>query len=466
MKKIFVAMLLLLCSAFLTVIQIKAADCCQTSECNNWSGGCPPSDNTCTDTCADVPANCGGGNPRVYGYCARTYTIPNATCNSGWPAWSSCSGGYETRTCANPPQLQIRACGSGGGGGNRQWSYGPNCGANEVRSSAVVGINRGGSCGHGINWQSGTLYSMGNAEVQGACCDMRTTEPRVCGDWYKCPTPSNPDKMCRDCTEEVIECVGWDVVEYQCVSTCDDTAPTNLACTTTSTTATITWTPGTGGSSQLIRVDEDLWEVENGCPTPGDCEAAATLTTLDTSEPVIGLLPNTTYHVRIVTYSDATCYAAAVTSFTTPNDQIFGIVYLDTANSCAVDTPMSGQSVTMDSSVAAVSGADGSYSFSANTASSHSLDIAIPTGYVCSTGATCANGCSKTGIISPSNNNYFYLTQNREAWWQGIGAGVYAGSTAGGDVIRSTIPSSVTALNRYLVIPGTAASAAVFFLFL
>jgi hypothetical protein len=70
-----------------------------------------------------------------------------------------------------------------------------------------------------------------------------------------------------------------------CAPACDDTAPTGITASgITSTTATITWTPGANGVSQLIRVDEDLAEVENGCPTVGDCEAAATLTTTDTSE--------------------------------------------------------------------------------------------------------------------------------------------------------------------------------------
>jgi len=46
---------------------------------------------------------------------------------------------------------------------------------------------------------------------------------------------------------------------------CDDTPPTNLSVSNiTTNTATISWTPGTGGASQLIRVDEDLAEVQNG----------------------------------------------------------------------------------------------------------------------------------------------------------------------------------------------------------
>jgi hypothetical protein len=106
---------------------------------------------------------------------------------------------------------------------------------------------------------------------------------------------------------------------------CDDTPPTNLSVSNiTTNTATISWTPGTGGASQLIRVDEDLWEVQNGCPTPRDCEAAATLLTTVSSEIVSGLLPLTTYYARIVTYSDSACYVDAITSFTTLNNAVIG----------------------------------------------------------------------------------------------------------------------------------------------
>ena len=41
--------------------------------------------------------------------------------------------------------------GGGGGGNNRVYSYGPNCGTNEIRSTTLVGTNLGGSCGHGRN---------------------------------------------------------------------------------------------------------------------------------------------------------------------------------------------------------------------------------------------------------------------------------------------------------------------------
>jgi hypothetical protein len=267
---------------------------------------------------------------------------------------------------------------------------------------------------------------------------MVKTQDQVCGDWYSCPTPANPAKMCHDCTPEVWECQGHNVFEYSCVSTCDDTPPTNLSVSNiTTNTATISWTPGTGGASQLIRVDEDLWEVQNGCPTPRDCEAAATLLTTASSEIVSGLLPLTTYYARIVTYSDSACYVDAITSFTTLNNAVIGNVYLDTNNDCARNTPMAGQTVMLDSLLGQTTMADGGFVFDAvDPNSAHTLAVTIPTGYVCSTGSGCANGCSKTGVLSPSSNNYFYLTQNKEAWWQVSGGGVYAGSTAGGDVIR------------------------------
>ena len=53
--------------------------------------------------------------------------------------------------------------------------------------------------------------------------------------------------------------------------------------------------------------------------------------------------------------------------------------------------------------------------------------------------------------MSPSNNNFFYLTNIREPWWQAEGAGVYAGSTAGGVTIRSELPTALTKL----ILPGS-----------
>jgi len=93
--------------------QAMAKACCLTSECNL----CPPSDTTCTDTCAGASAQCGIDTNPVDGTCARTYTYTFEYCPGGWEGWSACSEGFKTRVCYVPAQLQIQACGGGGGGG-------------------------------------------------------------------------------------------------------------------------------------------------------------------------------------------------------------------------------------------------------------------------------------------------------------------------------------------------------------
>ncbi|MFZ2199440.1 MAG: hypothetical protein WAV40_01485 [Microgenomates group bacterium] len=358
---------------------------------------------------------------------------------------TACGGGVPLPSGASPP---------------RTYSYGPNCpgGRAGIDRSQYLGTNLGGRCAKGSGWRTGTFYQPGTAEVStSTCCNMVVTQPEVCGDWYDChwnqynqPIPP----MCRDCTPEVRECQGYNLQEYGCLSTCDDTAPTGLTVVdgpTIGTTATITWTPGANGASQKLYVDQSQTEVNTDCPTAGACEANSTLTTADTSELVSGLLPSTTYYFRVVTYSDASCSRDAVTTFTTPANVgiVSGFVYLDSTNTCDT-TPFPGQTVQIDAtSPGAVSDATGAFSLTGLISTTHTLGVTIPAGYICSTGASC-NTCNKTGVISPSANNFFYLTQNRAAWWQARGAGVYSGSSAGGTVLGSTIPDSIAAGSRYL----------------
>jgi len=58
-------------------------------------------------------------------------------------------------------------------------------------------------------------------------------------------------------------------------------------------------------------------------------------------------------------------------------------------------------------------------------------------------------------VVLPSVGNNFFLTgltnNNSGSWWQAVGAGVYAGSSAGGVTIDSDLPLATTKM----VIPGT-----------
>lgn len=89
-----------------------------------------------------------------------------------------------------------------------------------------------------------------------------------------------------------------------CAVNCSATAPIigSIVQGASATTATISWTPGTGGTQQLLRVDEDLVEVNAACPTPGDCEASVNLPTSTSSYLVSNLSPSRAYYFRIVNY--------------------------------------------------------------------------------------------------------------------------------------------------------------------
>ncbi len=420
---------------------------------------CIPSTDQCVQGCCVAPGGGGGSGGGGGGY-----VYP--TCGAGTSL--SCLSSGQTSMCVDG----LSTC---GGLFPSQASSSWACGYYDASDTLVQGTLCETSCnccatGSVNTCESGTYtyaYTSANYRVAGDGSQV-PVNPKLCQEDDDAYVSTQSMTNCRwDDTGGINDgaLLGCDYVSVcrrcGCTPTCNVTTPTSLAVSCTGTTATLTWTPGSGGTSQKIMVDEDLAEVNADCPTAGDCVTNSSLTTSDNSELISGLSPTTTYHFRVVNYSSASCQQASVVSCTTSSTSISGIVYLDSDNSCSTSTPFTGRTVTLDSSVNAVSGADGSFSFgSADTASSHTLAVSIPAGYTCSTGATC-DDCALTGVISPSANNYFFLTMNRDAWWQSVGGGVYSGASGGGVTIGSTIPDSVTAINKYLVIPGTAASAAV-----
>lgn len=145
---------------------------------------------------------------------------------------------------------------------------------------------------------------------------------------------------------------------------------------------------------------------------------------------------------------------SATFSFTILNDQITGQVFYDRANNCGGSGwSTGGVAVSLDGGVGNAIAADGSFNLTASPLSSHTLEVSIPVGYVCSTVSGC-NSCSRIGIASPSANNNFYLTDLLEPWWQAAGAGVYAGGLGGGVTVRSQLPTAETSL----ILPGTTGS--------
>ena len=119
-----------------------------------------------------------------------------------------------------------------------------------------------------------------------------------------------------------------------CTSPCSSTAPSGLGTTAvTSTSAQLNWTPGTGGTKQLIRVDKDQNDVDAGCPGGIGVDADEATGTkcvvkddnVPSGQSTYGtgsvLTAGTRYYFQVVEYKDATCSAAAATSsFTTRSD--------------------------------------------------------------------------------------------------------------------------------------------------
>lgn len=268
-----------------------------------------------------------------------------------------------------------------------------------------------------------------------------------------------PVKMCTDYDEIKEKCVGetyWYTDYYYsttcsdvdrvctCQSVCSNTAPTNVNVVqgSSATAANVSWTVGTGGASQRLYVDQSQTEVNNGCPTPSACEVNATLASGTNSYIVTGLLPNTTYYFRVTNYASSSCNIGATPrSYTTPNVTLSGRVYLDTNNNCSTATPWNLGGLTVSVPSTAYSGAvgsDGRFGFYGGLTSPTSLSLSGYAGsYVPSTATGCNAGSVLTSVTNPSSTNYFYLTPRREAWWQAVGASVYAG----GDV-RSELPTA------------------------
>ncbi len=464
----------------------------QVSACVNW---CQPTCNYNNEdgSCAEYQTRCCDGEGG-FGTCDAGYY----SCNNG-----SAHGG-SGNCCAI-------GSGGGGGGGNEpscNYAYIINCPpgytrGNNVISTTEVSIQNLRNCNNAVgsaqtlgscsSWTYDTdqgfdvcwAYYVNNYQCYTGCgtgstlqCvnvpenytyNSTTASPgcpsghtAVSGITYgACYLTTNDKGHWVNVCPTSITCQRY-VESCSCVSACTQTAPTGLSIVagpTVGTTATVAWTLGTGGEAQYIWIDEDQTEVSAGCPTSGDCEMSVQLPASAYNMLVSGLTPLRTYYIRIVNIGGPGCSSEITGTYTTPASTgvISGKVYLDSGNNCGT-TAFPGQNVVLDGVTTAVSGADGSFTYNAAVAATHTLAVTIPSGYTCSTAAGCS-GCSKSGVVSSSANNYFYLTQNRDAWWQAKGAGVYAGSSAGGVTIGSTIPNSV--VDNYLVIPDGGSAAAV-----
>lgn len=425
----------------------------------------PPGSTACGDTGG---GSCGGSCDNGAG-CVSTEANPDCHCQA--------SDGYTPMSCESGTTL---ACGSPTLPWNYDWGCqetNRSCDENywpskfTLDSSCAGGGRKGscqdncGCCNPGDTYQCTQTYGSFFEVSLGWSGNPLTQGPALCGPPTRGSYSSYRSGNChweriffgdgdRDFTREwvcdyIITCEAY-TQSCACVSSCSATAPTGVsvgAGPTPGTTAQVTWTPGSGGSSQRLYVGTNQAAVNGGCVDANNpCLAGyspLSLSTSDGSELVTGLTQSTTYYFRVVTYFSASCSSGnTAVSYTTPvtTGNITGTVYLDTNNTCSTTTPWTsgGVSISLDSGAGTAINANGTYSVVAQTSSTHTLAVSIPGGYICSTTAGC-NNCSLSGVVSPSPGRNFYLTTSRGAWWQAEGAGIYAGGVGG---VRSILPRS------------------------
>jgi hypothetical protein len=276
---------------------------CDSGECRSTEDR---PDCHCSDSDGYLPKQCSSGTQLVCGSPAMPYTWDYCDQTHGscdalyWP--SKFTGGGA---CASP-QGNLGTCQD-------------NCGCCSIGDTYVCTQTHPGSYFYvNVGWN-------GNPTDPGYCA------PATRGSWSSYYQNSN-------CREVRIDHGGGEI-EFEwrcdytvvcetytqscsCVSSCTQTAPSNLSIVagpTVGTTASVSWALGTGGAAQYFWVDEDLAEVNAGCPTTGDCEASRQLTASDTSETVTGLTPSTTYYFHIVTASSSGGSCPSETVFATAN---------------------------------------------------------------------------------------------------------------------------------------------------
>lgn len=401
-----------------------------TAKAQQWCGGCQVDPQSYTDPDTGQLVWINGCDGCTAANCpSGQYEAPDGTCHNVG------SGACE---CGEKADGSCKPCNNNRCDGVNLWPV-TNCPQGTTRSNNVLSS---------VCYTNGQVscYPPGTAQLAGGCCSTRTIRG-TCSDWYSCPTPNNPNKMCRDCTPDETVCTGTTVTTYQCVSICSGTAPTNLSVTAgaSATSANLSWTSGSGGSSQRIYVSTSQSSVNNNC-VDGQCIVNAVMSpvTANThySYPTIaGLQSNTTYYFKVATYENASCIMSATTSYTTPDISLSGRVYLDTDNNCSTATPWSlgGLTVAIPSTAySGTVGSDGRFGFYGGTTSPISLVLSgYSASYVPSTASGCNSGATLSSVTNPSSTNYFYLTSRREAWWQAVGASVYAEGN-----VRSELPSA------------------------
>lgn len=254
-----------------------------------------------------------------------------------------------------------------------------------------------------------------------------------------------------------------------CVIPCTSTAPAapslslpvaeaNLS----STSVSLTWThSGAWGTNCSGNTDQFQIILQTCAPSPAAITdpsvLLATVGKTTFSRAYTGV-NGQTYCWKVRATNGVLTAQSAPRRFTIQNDQITGIVYNDTDATCGgspstfagmqvsydPDPPGDGNPPGSTVHYSNVSTSDGRFTISGAPSGYGTLSLLnYPAGYTCS---PCSNGCIQGSIQNPSSTSRFYLTAARNAWWQVVGAGVYAGQSGSGVTVRSELPTSTTRL--------------------
>ncbi|MBX4211470.1 MAG: hypothetical protein KW806_01590 [Candidatus Yanofskybacteria bacterium] len=252
--------------------------------CNNtWDSIPVCGSNNVTYTNPDK-AKCAGISTFTYGTCAGPTATPTPACTATAP-----SGLITTNVTTNSAQLTWTL---GAGGVSQFLRVGPNL--SDVQTGCA-----GGTC-----VLATTLPNTATSQT------VPNLNPSTTYHW-------------RVVNFKDAACYQDAISSFTTAAFCPATPPANMQATSiTTSSARLSWTPGTGGTTQLLRVGPSLAEVNSGCPAgngPTACVVVENNLSPTVSSYQIGniLQPSANYYWRVVTLKDAACYQSTVSNFLT-----------------------------------------------------------------------------------------------------------------------------------------------------
>lgn len=408
---------------------IYAANSCSPSVVHDAMHGCKPLID-------------GAGNK----YCVQDYEAHTLSCDANTCSSIIFSTKCNTTDCTTSLAAEVVSCGSPGSGSCNGPTGGPcsgSCGGDGVCKAATAG--NGGACGcHPKPPDDGKVCETSKDCRKGGCTGGTT-----------------PSSGCGSCKDGQSCCA-----RTTCCTPTEPGAPTlNLpvnGSSSTNTTVTLSWNAPDWGDDCLVNANKKF-EVYIGTDptTPYLYKTLASNGYSTTFNGTAGI----TYYWKVIAINALKQKSSLVRSFKITDNTVSGIVYYDAANSCSLATSVpwnKGGGLTAQLTNPSVRTASipsgganaGQFSIIAPNGTYGSLRLlGLPNTYKCST--SCSQACpTKTGVISPSTNNRFFITDqilSSEGWWQVVGGPVYVGSKDGGTTIRSELPLATSKL----ILPGS-----------